>query len=143
MREIKFRGKRFDSGEWCYGHLCENVFNKICIQPVGYWKETIAVDPDTVGQFTGRCDTNGAEIYEGDIVRWKSIPEWHSVVDHTYTICFGEMSLWSHQSYAKTVGFYMIEGSIKYGINTLDHQYIWSEVIGSIHTHPELLNQTL
>lgn len=62
MREIKFRGKRLDNGEWVYGDLFRmNGFPYIY---PGHYE----VIPDTVGQFTGLLDKNGKEIYEGDIV---------------------------------------------------------------------------
>lgn len=64
-REIKFRGKQIDNGEWVYGYLADedyiNDINSIDLS-------SIEVDRDTIGQFTGLLDKNGKEIYEGDIV---------------------------------------------------------------------------
>ena len=66
-REIKFRGKRIDNGEWVYGHyatskilLLEEIDHIIIVD--GY--TAVSVDPETVGQYTGQAD-----FYAGDIAK--------------------------------------------------------------------------
>ena len=71
MREILFRAKRIENGEWVEGDLIHSLGRTYC----GIYAETLGqVDPETVGQSTGchefvMADSSiGAQLFEGDIV---------------------------------------------------------------------------
>lgn len=67
MRQIKFRGKRLDNGQWVYGHYTEGSpdYHYIANPDGSVWQ----IAPETLGQFTGLLDKAGKEIYEGDKAR--------------------------------------------------------------------------
>ena len=64
IEDIIFRGRRWD-GVWAYGNLARLSDGKICIDSHPFHFD---VDPDTVGQYTGTKDNDGAKIFEGDII---------------------------------------------------------------------------
>ena len=145
MREIKFRGKRIDNGEWIYGEkLTRN--NKTFIIPIEDDEDVITigatrlliytfeeVDPKTVGQYTGLKDKNEKEIYEGDVVQIKD--DWDEygwkaglVGNIIFKDFFFGISLASEQKPGTRYTVYM---EVNKGKDV--------EVIGNIYENPNLI----
>lgn len=119
MREILFRGKKKDRGEWVCGNLIKrqiwsSTFYVIRVRDDGFdLYDEHEVIPETIGEYTGLTDKNGKKIFEGDIVRWCEIKG--TVVWNGHKFYIKSNLLWDFS----------------------DDDCI--EVIGNIHDNPELL----
>lgn len=79
MREILFKAKRLDNGEWVEGYYLNiaKINHFICTGKIkldGALKGIIApemyeIDPDTLCQYTGITDKSGQKIWENDVLR--------------------------------------------------------------------------
>ena len=130
MREILFRGKRTDNGEWTYGYLfkcwgrCYLLWGMNGDNPI---KEEVY--PETVGQYTGLTDKNGKKIFEGDIVQYQ--PEYwceplQSVVEYY-------ADKWNYPAFDLKDHNYEANGL------QCTYEEGGCEVIGTIYDNPELL----
>ena len=143
MREILFRGKRLDNGEWVEGYLYEHEpplvgivsekdepeASKWFIARTGFadWNmprpvELVEVDPSTVGQYTELKDKNGERIFDGDIVQ-EHVKTNHS--KQIFRVAFDYGTFIFNNGYVKVPvsGIYRIK------------------VIGNIHDNPEFMKE--
>ena len=122
MREIKFRGKRTDTGKWVYGYLLHDGDLFFIVESLKAFIETpfneCLVNTDTVGQHTGLKDNAGKEIYEGDIVRYNCSDK----------VLIGKVAWCS----------FFFEVDVKNGAESYALTS-FCRVIGNIHDNPELL----
>ena len=133
MREILFRGKRIDNGEWVEGGLisvaCCGKPATYSIMPTTPTSCNYSVIPETVGQYTGLTDKNGNKIFEGDILSAyfdDLFPDSESIL------------VVGNNGFAFTLKCRDCEPEI---IDNTDIPYFKDnfEVIGNIHDNPELL----
>ena len=136
MREILFRGKRTDNGEWVTGYyvqkqdpllsgvtyhyiLIQERDNCECLMSTVSWYKVI---PETVGQYTGLTDKNGKKIFEGDIVNFKTINYHFKNCRIKYQSCYARYCAIDNKGYE-----YPMDKTFEY------------EILGNIHDNPELL----
>lgn len=142
-REILFRGKRKDNGEWIYGYYC--VFNGMihCIY-TGYaetdcgdiYPDYYEVDPETVGQYTGHTDKNGVMIFKGDIVKGTA----YSATTIGVIVWIDEISSFGVRRVNAPNPTAWENSSILRCAAIGKTDEFAAEVIGNIYDNPELLN---
>lgn len=140
MREIIFRGKRTDNGEWVEGFYTLYANNRglhPCIL-TGTEQGCVIpafVIPETVGQFTGLTDINGQRIFEGDIVKTHYANSIKAdFVEQVVFYSGGFCAMYKLQDggmYSKLADGCLPCGNVPY----MDR----AEVIGNIYDNPELL----
>ena len=138
MREIEFHGRRTDNKEWVYGYYFETPLSDEATgsKPEDGWyfltgrkrhciscnNVVYEVDPETVGQYIGRHDINGKEIYEGDTVKAK---DSYTGREFTGNVEFRDCS------------FCIVDDCVS-NYRWMDYEV---EVIGNVWENPELLRE--
>ncbi|GHV91186.1 phage protein [Spirochaetia bacterium] len=146
MREIIFRGKRKDTGEWIYGDLFHHAYgidNGEYISIAGHTNVNpfnYDVQLETIGQYTGFKDRNNKMIFEGDIVDVLD-PNFEKVGRGEIEL-LDEWGLW----YVDSVPSFQEDlehGKCNQANNGLGdilyENYV--EIIGNIHDNHELLKE--
>lgn len=137
MREILFKGKRADNGEWVEGYLYitqngEYEISNYC-KYYNCERNTYIVIPETVGQYTGMVDKNGTKIFEGDILKIKSCDYDYEYTTQVYYSCHTLCVNIYGQDYDST--------AIGFADDIWDEECCEVEVIGNIYDNPKLLEQ--
>ena len=132
MREILFKAKRLDNGEWVEGDLIHSfdVENRFAISNAAGLYEIV---PYTICQYTGLTDKNGVKIWENDVVKYEDAEaDFEGYHDNVFV----------------NVGKTCItpQGVFFTNRQTVDMDDLWlsecsvdAEVIGNIFDNPELL----
>ena len=131
MREILFRGKRKDTGEWFYGDLLH--------EPSGFVIQSyfplsgrirVEVDPSTVCQYTGVLDKANKRIFSGDIVKiYVKYEEIERFCIFEYYECTTAFEFVDHEHDE------LVDKTL-----LLEHK-LTIEIIGNIYDNPELLKE--
>lgn len=137
-REILFKAKRKDNGEWVEGyyvycrkrHYILQVLNKA----IGFDEreyEWVEVDPDTLCQYTGLTDKNGNKIWENDIISIAAYSYYEPEDDYFGVVAYCEKdACWSLNNNEK-YGEIICECFGSYTTEIINH--------GNIFDNPELL----
>lgn len=147
MREILFKAKRIDNGEWvegCYAESKGNTFIGIDISisidvfevfctPIIRW---IEVDPETLCQFTGRCDKNGKKFWENDIIKYHFGEIYAPIKYGYYQNCFDSQKTEHVGFYVDWTGDKCLRKDLGYWIDM-----VYAMPVGNTFDNPELLQE--
>lgn len=128
VRELIFKAKRLDNGEWITGYYAL-MHGYHYIMPKDDYSIWYEINPDTICQYTGLTDKNGNKIWENDIVRKSDVNAlgWSRV--RNCKVSFDEMGYW----------LLTTEYGDGYWLGEFAAEQI--EVIGNIFDNPELLER--
>lgn len=140
MREILFRAKRTDNGEWAEGDLRQDRDSKTdYISGWDYYATEgglerepfeYEVEPETLCQYTGKSDEDGKKIFEGDIVGFIDLYSTES--GYSESSCLGEV-VWSEEECC----FHVTNRLSAESWEVLDE----CKVVGNVFDNPELIEE--
>lgn len=151
MREILFRGKRIDNGEWVYGYLFR-IWERVYI----LWgtfngvPNMVEVDFSTICECTELTDKNGLKIYEGDLLLQKTTKKFNKVNpnlwERKYQVVFDYHKVRSGWADGSAYGWCLkeIPTNVCKAIGNLENDnkngYYPYEIIGNIFDNPNLID---
>ena len=158
-REILFRGRSLSDGIWVFGDL-EYERNKGSLGKVrihtykedGSYDKQYLVESNSVGQFTGLSDSNGAKIFEGDIVKRFSVDSDSLMYYYCGVVLFDnndasfKLSMFKQVFDGRNIGLFegvddimcnFVTNVVYDGQTPQEDEYCY-EVIGNIYDNPKL-----
>lgn len=142
MREILFKAKRIDNGEWVEGDLIHS-FDEEKRFAISNLEGIFEVSECTICQYTGLTDKNGNKIWENDVVEvwWKqrTLKEDYEPKRYKAVVEFGNPNgLYSWGWQLRFLEDFPFNNDILLWID-MDEAGAYCEVIGNIFDNPELL----
>lgn len=132
MSTIKFRGQILDGprkGEWVYGYYANILGDHLIIDNSGI---QYIVDPKTVGQYIGKKEDDGTEIFQGDLYPCIYVKEG---CDHISEI------VWNPRTSGFTLLYRGKCQQLQVVQNIKDVYRFGKSKLGNIHSNPDLLTQ--
>ena len=144
MREILFKAKRKDNGEWIEGYYTEcrgetfigidtsSMFEIFCPPVIRWFK----VSSETLCQFTGLCDKNGNKIWENDIIKYHFGEIYAPIKYGYYQNCFDSQKTEHLGFYVDWTGDKCLRKDLGYWIDM-----VYAIPVGNIFDNKELLQE--
>lgn len=141
MREILFKAKRIDNGEWVEGclvidHSRSNLF-EYRMQPVESGVlYAPPINPETLCQLAKRCNKNGKKIWENDIIKYHFGEIYAPIKYGYYQNCFDSQKTEHVGFYVDWTGDKCLRKDLGYWIDM-----VYAMPVGNIFDNPELLQE--
>ncbi len=137
MREILFKAKRVENGEWVEGYVIRKYglyFIYDIVNSESCRQNNYEIDPETLCQFTELYDKNGKRIWENDIANTDS----NVCVQIKFGKYCDRFAMWKYHQ-----GFYMAfsDKGRDFYRNELGYWHNKIEIVGNIFDNPELVKK--